>query len=122
RFEKWVAALRSGEYEQTTDYLNAGSGFCCLGVEQNVNTGDVERFENGASRALPSDKYLIDNSIIYIHTGNSDKDPQLHLKIGASSASKMNDQGRSFSEIADALVANFISLEEIKELLEKESV
>lgn len=28
----WVAALRSGEYEQARYQLNSGKGFCCLGV------------------------------------------------------------------------------------------
>lgn len=28
---KWVAALRSGDYEQGRGYLHRG-GFCCLGV------------------------------------------------------------------------------------------
>ena len=30
--EKWVAALRSGEYKQTRGYLSNSNGFCCLGV------------------------------------------------------------------------------------------
>lgn len=30
--EKWVAALRSGEYNQTKGYLRNNEGFCCLGV------------------------------------------------------------------------------------------
>ncbi|QGT54331.1 hypothetical protein b3_0087 [Synechococcus phage B3] len=30
--EKWVAALRSGEYQQTTGCLRSSEGFCCLGV------------------------------------------------------------------------------------------
>jgi hypothetical protein len=30
--EKWVAALRSGEYKQGTCQLRNGSTFCCLGV------------------------------------------------------------------------------------------
>jgi len=30
--EHWVAALRSGEYQQTTGELRNGNGFCCLGV------------------------------------------------------------------------------------------
>ncbi|QGT54329.1 hypothetical protein b3_0085 [Synechococcus phage B3] len=30
--EKWVAALRSGEYQQTTGNLRDEKGFCCLGV------------------------------------------------------------------------------------------
>lgn len=29
---KWVAALRSGEYEQTRLRLRADDGFCCLGI------------------------------------------------------------------------------------------
>lgn len=30
--QQWVAALRSGDYQQTTGELRNGSGFCCLGV------------------------------------------------------------------------------------------
>jgi hypothetical protein len=31
-FTKWIQALRSGEYKQTTGQLNNNEGFCCLGV------------------------------------------------------------------------------------------
>jgi hypothetical protein len=30
--EKWVAALRSGKYKQTSEVLYDYEGFCCLGV------------------------------------------------------------------------------------------
>jgi len=30
--EKWVAALRSGEYKQSTKNLYNDAGYCCLGV------------------------------------------------------------------------------------------
>jgi hypothetical protein len=30
--QKWVAALRNGEYEQTRAVLRSNGGFCCLGV------------------------------------------------------------------------------------------
>ena len=30
--DKWVKALRSGEYNQTTETLQNGNGYCCLGV------------------------------------------------------------------------------------------
>lgn len=30
--EKWVAALRSGEYKQAKEQLKTREGFCCLGV------------------------------------------------------------------------------------------
>lgn len=29
---QWLAALRSGEYEQTDGYLHNDNGYCCLGV------------------------------------------------------------------------------------------
>jgi hypothetical protein len=36
--EKWVAALRSGEYQQTRSTLRDGTGFCCLGVLTDIYT------------------------------------------------------------------------------------
>lgn len=30
--QKWIDALRSGRFEQTTGYLNNDGRFCCLGV------------------------------------------------------------------------------------------
>ncbi len=30
--QKWVKALRSGKYKQTTETLKGKNGFCCLGV------------------------------------------------------------------------------------------
>lgn len=30
--QKWVTALRSGEYTQTTENLRRDDGYCCLGV------------------------------------------------------------------------------------------
>jgi hypothetical protein len=30
--EKWLAALRSGDYQQTDSALRTTKGFCCLGV------------------------------------------------------------------------------------------
>jgi hypothetical protein len=34
--DKWVAALRSGEYAQANGCLNDGEGMCCLGVACDV--------------------------------------------------------------------------------------
>ena len=30
--KKWINALRSGKYKQTTENLKVGNSFCCLGV------------------------------------------------------------------------------------------
>ena len=32
QFEKWIKALRSGKYKQTTGTLQDDQGYCCLGV------------------------------------------------------------------------------------------
>ena len=34
---EWIAALRSGEYNQTTRTLKDNYGFCCLGVACEIN-------------------------------------------------------------------------------------
>jgi hypothetical protein len=36
---KWVKALLSGEFEQTTGCLRDSKGYCCLGVLHKVATG-----------------------------------------------------------------------------------
>ncbi len=43
--DKWVAALRSGEYQQTTGELCSGDRYCCLGVLLAVSDIDDEMME-----------------------------------------------------------------------------
>ena len=38
--EKWVAALRSGEYSQCRSVLRRGDSFCCLGVLSDLAVKD----------------------------------------------------------------------------------
>ena len=42
---KWLAALRSGKYEQGIRFLKVGNTFCCLGVLCEVDT-DVIASDN----------------------------------------------------------------------------
>ena len=37
---RWVEALRSGDYKQTTNALRRGDSFCCLGVLCNLHAQD----------------------------------------------------------------------------------
>lgn len=39
---KWVDALRSGKYTQTTNHLHDKVGFCCLGVACDLYAKDTE--------------------------------------------------------------------------------
>src|SRR5687768_3068313 len=56
--DKWVKALRSGEYGQTKGVLTDGiGGLCCLGVlEHCLSGGKVETYESHPEdwKAMPS--------------------------------------------------------------------
>ena len=41
RIKKFLTALRSGKYKQTTDALSKEGGFCCLGVACDVYRKDM---------------------------------------------------------------------------------
>ena len=97
---KWLEALRSGRYDQTTGKLRNGSCFCCLGVlcdvfdptrweiddEWSSGDGPDQRHEVGV---LPSN---------FRYTYGIDEVLQNRL-IG------LNDAGKTFSEIANYIEA-----------------
>ena len=61
--ERWIAALRSGEYKQGKHKLETSDGFyCCLGVLQMVTDGKVETCVGvdgkTSALALPSGNYM----------------------------------------------------------------
>lgn len=40
--QKWIAALRSGEYAQCTEHLELDGGYCCLGVALKVQYPEAD--------------------------------------------------------------------------------
>jgi len=112
----WVNALRSGDYEQGQDYLCRDGKFCCLGVlceiqglpKQNVEGDIYFVFDNMNSYAT---KRAVQQSVIpraaqatiledlnltqVVEDEVGDK-LSLHTRLIC-----MNDEGRSFNEIAD---------------------
>lgn len=92
--QKWIEALRSGKYKQTTCWLRRDTKFCCLGVFADVATP--------TEWSLPSNGTLLwevggDNALQY---------PEYWDRFGvtysiAEKLSELNDNGKSFSEIAD---------------------
>ena len=83
---KWIAALRSGEYKQTSgDYYSPKTGgYCCLGVLSCVKEGREMREESCST--LKKDE------------GNAEL---------VSALISMNDSGKSFADIADFIEQNF---------------
>lgn len=94
---KWVAALRSGNYKQAQGKLQDGDALCCLGVLREIVTpGSTE--SRGGQNQMPV-QAVINALGIPLYVGDSD------ALIAAATFSEMNDSGKSFSEIADAIEA-----------------
>lgn len=109
QFKKWITALRSGKYSQTTSTLEDKDGFCCLGVACKViipkskqNIDDYDGFLRGGlpTDHQPAPQWLLDMENDVHHRTN--------IGIGLEDAGKyistLNDNMRlSFDEIADVL-------------------
>jgi len=99
--QKWVDALRSGEYQQTQNYLRKEDGFCCLGVlcdlygkENNVewnlaNNGHNYEFQEFESY-LPSS----------VRKWAGVEGYNFLVNNGTETLAGLNDTGCTFEEIA----------------------
>ena len=102
--QKWVDALRSGEYQQGQCYLRTNSGFCCLGVlcdlygkENNVewnlvNNGHNYEFQDRESYLPSSVRKWAD--LEYCNPPVNDEE---------STLGELNDSGSTFEQIADVI-------------------
>ena len=102
--QKWLSALRSGDYQQTRSYLRNEDGFCCLGVlcdlygkEHNVewnlaNSGINYEFQDEPECLPPS---------VVEWAGVVGTDPV--IGNGEAFLSQLNDTGYTFNEIADLI-------------------
>lgn len=94
----WVAALRSGKYEQSRYRLKDDRGYCCLGVLCEINgalnkQGEVVFFGNNTYHEMGLPVELLD--CIGLSTGSMD-----YLTV-------LNDhRGATFKQIANHIEAN----------------
>lgn len=122
--QKWVRALRSGKYQQATGALRNEDGFCCLGVFCDVydsdkwkeptpkvdweDESDDEEFK--WMYAHEGDSYMYEaTEVLPIHiariAGLEHQNPEVPYGIDGEmkSLASINDNGASFSEIADLI-------------------
>lgn len=96
---RWIEALRSGKYSQSTGTLRDTNGYCCLGVLCDIVAGEIgtgwERRSN--SYCFDGKPYSMLPQVVCNYVGEF---PQVTLIT-------MNDaQGTSFNEIADYIEKN----------------
>lgn len=105
---RWVAALRSGEYKQGRHALKVNYStpkYCCLGVLCEI-LPEVEEGPDGLSFFVGSER------VGALGTVRNDLDPDGPNGIGHLRSSDreylalLNDDGKSFAEIADYIEAN----------------
>jgi hypothetical protein len=87
--EKWVNALRSGEYKQGRARLQCHDEYCCLGVL--VDVAAPERWADHSAQGI------LDRSL-RTQFGITD---EWHLCL-----TRMNDGGMTFKQIADYIESN----------------
>lgn len=93
--DKWLKALRSGNYKQAKGTLRKTVGYCCLGVLCDV----VDNTKWVACSGIEEGYYNWNRSMAYCPF-----DIQKTLKlsdIDLDILMRMNDEGKTFSEIAD---------------------
>ena len=90
---KWLEALRGGKYKQCKGRLrDTSNGFCCLGVLADVNgeswgVQKFDRIELEGTDDLEGTTYWANGTGLRMSQ--------------ASTLAKLNDAGKSFSQIAD---------------------
>lgn len=87
--DKWIAALRSGEYKQIQRRLKSSEGFCCLGVLCEIVGKDQNYIE---VRSLLGSAGEPERGIVERLFRMNDGDTKV--------------DGKSFPEIADYIEAN----------------
>jgi len=102
--QKWVSALRSGEYQQTRNYLRTDNRFCCLGVlcDLYIKENNVEW-----EPSIYSDAYMFQNMVAALPlsviewSGVEGYNPLVNDEIGTLAG--LNDSGSTFEQIADVI-------------------
>lgn len=106
--DAWLKALRGGEYQQGSGRLRRRESFCCLGVLSDLAVkagigewrGETYVAPNGEHRG----EYLCSSVSDWIGLGSTD------LWVGENLVSELNDKGKTFIEIADAIEAHTIGV------------
>lgn len=95
RVLKWIAALRSGEYNQSFRALRGITGYCCLGVAceiSGLSKWEAGKFYLGEESELPNQ--------VRLYYGLKGRDGRYLI---CKTLTKDNDCGNSFEIIANTI-------------------
>lgn len=110
--QKWVEALRSGEYKQGRGRFQSNEGYCCLGVACKVFVQNPSLYENGSlmggvgfgnHNGVPEWLDQINSDF-----GNKTKIQLWELNDGTDQTRALDLESLNFDEIADCLELVYI--------------
>jgi hypothetical protein len=113
--DKWLTALRSGEYKQTTECLRDDKGYCCLGVLSDLVAKEYpEQFKWNKFEELKVNKYQltttgnVESAVLMDEIVDITKVPDRYGKLEDEQyLTKYNDDGYTFEEIADLIEEHY---------------
>jgi len=106
--KRWVEALESGEYKQTTGNLRKGDGFCCLGVACDLSglgkwvsnpSIPIKEYETTYKEDTILPEIVKEWLGMRSHSGYIEG----YLESVPTSLAFLNDQGKSFLELAKVI-------------------
>lgn len=109
--DKWIAALRSGEYQQGTNHLKYGDHFCCLGVLTDLYIKEKGLTWDSKSPGSINGLSAIPSWDVVSWAGLNEANPSVIVpesirgETGCTcdSLAQMNDRGYTFEQIADVI-------------------
>jgi hypothetical protein len=117
--EKWIAALRSGEYKQGQRRLcyqrKGGDEFCCLGVAANILVLDgygkwllkhKAALYDGGNGSFPAAAYLTGTAPDWVKRRLKSVKGRVGTEIEDRLVCMNDGRGKTFAEIADWIEAN----------------
>jgi hypothetical protein len=100
--QKWLSALRSGDYQQTQGHLHNEYGFCCLGVlcdlYRKENQLEWEPSTHYKNAYVFQDMVTVLPLSVMEWAGLEEVNP--YPNGGRFTLGELNDQGSTFNEIA----------------------
>lgn len=104
--KKWVKALRSGDYKQTTGCLKDDTGYCCLGVLCDIYRKDQKKGFNFLNRGTLNETVMKWSGVKTDEGIIGDE-----LEYGNERLIEMNDfYKKSFKQIAKVIEKNYENL------------
>ena len=106
---KWIAALRSGEYDQGRTVLRSGDAFCCLGVACDISSlGEWGRWKDGAPVYKTKKETHMRELPLAVQDWLGLRTEKGQFVLGGDgegtiSLANLNDTGFTFEQIADLI-------------------